>query len=504
MNILLIEDNEDDVFFIRKALRDERWDIRVMSDGQLAFEMLSKAEPPPDVVLLDFFLPRKNALEILTGLGERVARSAFVVLTVDNRVESVREALKAGALDFVVKSANLKNELPGVIRKAWRTREHSLEGERFKRRLAESEFRYKTLVDHSMTGIGLFRFDGKVLDINPAMERISGYSREEFLNIDERRHYCDIERREELLEALREHGHAEKEVKFRRANGSVFDAIITATLVEINGEGAVLTNVMDITERKRSTEELKLAKKRAEASDRLKTSFLANLSHEVRTPLNGVMGFAEILARGDLTDSQRLNFFMKAQRCGDALLNIINDVLDMSQLESGQIRVDAKPCSLDELMREANDIAVNAAEAQGKSHFQIRRQEAYNGLERWVTLDGARVLHVFKKLISNAIKFTEWGVIEIGCAIKSESWIEFHVRDTGVGIPPEKQAIIFERFRQGDDSFTRNYGGSGLGLTIAKRLVVMMGGDIRVESDVGQGATFYFTAPYRPTPRASA
>jgi signal transduction histidine kinase len=236
----------------------------------------------------------------------------------------------------------------------------------------------------------------------------------------------------------------------------------------------------------------KLAKEKAEKSDRLKSAFLTNMSHEIRTPMNGILGFAELLKEPNLTDEEQQEFIKIIGQSGARMLNTINNIVDISKIESGLINVDIKESNINEQIEFIYKFFKPEVESKGLQFF------FKNGLqlkEAVIETDIEKIYAILTSLIKNAIKFTDEGSIEFGYEKKGK-YLEFFVKDTGMGINQSQKEIIFERFRQGSESLTRKYEGSGLGLSISKSYVEMLDGKILVESEERKGSIFYFTIPY--------
>ncbi len=238
------------------------------------------------------------------------------------------------------------------------------------------------------------------------------------------------------------------------------------------------------------------AKIKAEEADILKSNFLANMSHEIRTPMNGILGFAQLLKNEESQD-KRDRYIDIIYHNGMMLINLIDDIIDLSKIDAGQLTINPTDCNLDNLMFEVYTFFNEIKFKQEKEHINIRVLNLNDDESNILYTDPQRLRQVLVNLIGNALKFTERGSVEFGYVVNHEkNDIDFFVRDTGIGIPQDKQDIIFEPFRQVQEGSTRKYGGTGIGLYISKHIIELLGGSIWFESSEGIGTTFNFTLPY--------
>jgi len=252
----------------------------------------------------------------------------------------------------------------------------------------------------------------------------------------------------------------------------------------------------DLTERITFENELKSAKEKAEESDRLKSAFLANMSHEIRTPMNGILGFAGLLKEPGLTGEEQQAYIQVIEKSGARMLNIINDIVDISKIEAGLMKLYMKESNINEQVDYIYTFFKPEVEAKG---IQFSFKNSLPAKEAIIKTDREKVYAILTNLVKNAIKYTEKGSIEFGYNLKTDREdvkLEFYVKDTGIGIPKDRREAIFERFIQADIADEMARQGAGLGLSISKAYVEMLGGKIWVESEEGAGSTFYFTLPY--------
>ncbi len=253
---------------------------------------------------------------------------------------------------------------------------------------------------------------------------------------------------------------------------------------------------------KKYMEELIVARKKAEESEKLKMAFLSNMSHEIRTPMNSIIGFAELMQDENLTPEERKEFASIIINSGEQLLNIVDEILEVSKEEAGELKLLEQKFSLRKFMGELQAIFSN--------HLKDKPVKVILKIPKdtpdIIMADKVRLKQIMDNLLSNATKFTSKGEIEMGCRLlpKYIPVLEFHVKDTGIGIPKDKQDTIFERFTQIEENLTQSFRGTGLGLSIVKRLVIFMGGSVSIKSEPGKGSTFTFTTPYKKPEKKSA
>lgn len=263
-----------------------------------------------------------------------------------------------------------------------------------------------------------------------------------------------------------------------------------------NSENNIIGHVsvlLDVSKQMKYEKWLERAKTKAEEADKLKTVFLANMSHEIRTPMNGIVGFAQLLNHEGLSKTKREQYFSIINNNCNQLATLVDDIIDISKIESQQLNIIEKSFSLTDVMLETKALFENYKNTLGKEHIRLRCILPEKSLS--ITSDELRIKQVMNNLVKNAFKFTEKGEVEFGYKHRDPVNIELYVRDTGIGIPDNKKKIIFERFRQAENSLARTYGGSGLGLAICKGIVDLLEGTIEIDSKIDEGTTFKIVLP---------
>ncbi len=365
------------------------------------------------------------------------------------------------------------------------------------RALAETGERYRSLFDYHPHPVFSADLEGRFTAANPASELLAGYSVDELRAMDffELVVEEDARRAAEALAAVVAREPQVVDVRVRHRDGRQIELTVTAVPIVVGDEVVGVYGIAeDVTERNRLQRDLEDARRAAEQANEAKSVFLANMSHEIRTPLTSVLAASELLADSGL-DEQQLRLTDMMHRSGQRLLRLVDEILDLSRVESGIATLDRREFDPRILIE---DVVATARDAAREKGLELDA-ELDPSLPAWLDGDGVRVAQVLTNLLDNAVKFTDAGFVRLSVRAEPRGvrGVDLHlvVADSGIGMTPEDSGAVFESFRQADPSITRKYGGTGLGLTIAKQLVDLMDGSITVASTPGEGTTFSVRLP---------
>ena len=355
------------------------------------------------------------------------------------------------------------------------------------------------LFESSPEAIVFVNNEGKVIRANPSFTKLFGYTNSELLNCFLDDFIVPDEMKDKALLYTKEIENGKEEpieaIRLNKKNEKVHVSIL-GTPVKVNStQLGIYVVYRNITDQKKFEQHLYDAKNKAEESDRLKTSFLMNMSHEIRTPLNAIIGFSTILATKEIDIKTQKDYLEILMTSGNNLIEIIDNIVDLSKIQSSNLKINKTKINFNTIFDELFIDFQTLKKQRNLDDIEIFLKKDIINKDLYILSDEKRIRQVLNNLLDNALKFTKSGVIEFGYVIKA-SKLNCYVKDTGIGIQEKDLSYIFDRFRQVDESSTRNYGGAGIGLALCKNLVELLCGKISVESKIGEGTTFYFTLPF--------
>lgn len=497
--ILCVEDNPGDARIIKELFDDNLYNMYEISFATSIESVLNVIKDVEyEAILLDLSLPDSSGLDTLERMKTLTPETPIIVLTGLLDEKLCEEIIQNGAQDYFTKGKITADLLTRSIRYA---RDRYV----FVKKIKETQEQFINLVENISDGILVIDEDGLIKYLNHSCEKIFSKPKAKLLN-------------QSFGFPISIHDYTE--ITIHGGDGVIKTAEMHSSEVIWEDKLCYLAALRDITERKlieqqllqkseiieTQNEELKQINKeyklindelfkskiKAEESDKLKSAFLANMSHEIRTPMNGIVGFADLLNNPGLRDRKRKEYTSIIIERSNHLLNIVNDILDISKIEAGLVTVKNESVSINKLMGELWTYYSNNEKLK---KIRLEKKCGLDGLNVNIYADKTKITQVLNNLLNNAIKFTNQGNIAFGYELK-ENMLEFFVQDTGIGIPDDHIEKIFERFRQVDLELTKNYGGTGLGLSISKELVRIMGGKIWIESELGVGTKVLFDIPY--------
>ncbi len=521
IKILAIDDIQDNLITL-KALIEESFPLAIVItalSGRRGIELA--VEENPDVILLDIVMPVMDGFAVckLIKKNEQTQDIPVVFITaLKGDKESRIRALEAGGEAFLAKPID-ESELIAQIRAMVKIKEGREEKKNEKKRLeklvaerttelrqelqerkkAEEKIRqasenWNKTFDAMRDGIALIDSEMKIIQSNQVFREFLELSGEDLKSGHCFHHLhgtnCPIVN----CPFLRMKGSKKREKLEMELKDRILEILVDPIFDEKKELLGAVHIISDITERKTIERELYFAKEKAEESDRLKSAFLANMSHEIRTPMNGILGFIDLLQNSGLSDEQHQLYLDIIKSSSGRLLNTINDIIEISKIEAGQSSIHYKELEIKEVMDYLLSFFRVEAEHKG---LVISAKSDFEGQKFTVITDKDKLISIFSNLIKNSLKFTNQGSVEFGTQLNGDL-LFFYVKDTGMGIPPDKIDVIFDRFVQADVEITRPYEGSGLGLSIAKAYTEMLGGTIHAESELGKGTEIRFTIQYIP------
>ena len=485
--ILVIEDNSVLLDSITDFLSEEGFKIIKALNGEEGVEMAVTHHP--DIILSDIYMPKLNGYQVYDALRKIPSTSLipFIFISAKAEKEDILYGLQMGADDYIIKPIDFPELLKRIMTRIEKT--HNT--------IQLSEVKYQALFESANDAILMVRSaNDQVVDANPTACSSLGYDKDLLLRKQARDLFQPLDSESDLPffeQDGRWMDHFLIEANWMKADGQFIPVQVSGRRIHLVGEDFIFLIVRDISLQRDYQEQLILAKNKAEESDRLKSSILANMSHELRTPLNGILGFAEIL-KEELVSDDLISMAENIRNSGKWLLNTLDAILTLSQLEAGKII--PKPMMA--------DVVPMVEEVISQFRHRADEKEIFIRAELPVSLfffsDPKLIRQILLQLVDNAIKFTNQGGITVSASLDpgDPGKLLIAVKDTGIGIKAENIEMIFQEFRQVSEGIGRQFQGNGLGLTITRKILELIGGEITLDSQLGKGSVFRTTIPGNP------
>lgn len=494
LNLLLVEDNDTDALLVVRQLKKEGFEVAhiQVKTRQEMEQALSTGEW--DIVISDYSLPGFGGQDALEIFKSRHLDIPFILVSGTVGEDIAVSIMKGGANDYLMKTH--LNRLGPAVKRELEETVLKREKRRIETMLSQTEKRFQRLIQDLIDVVWLSDQRGqKLFIINAAFEKLFGNVPVEIklepCRWEEMVMQEDLEHFREFTNSLQDKGIAALEYRITRSDGNIRWVYDQRYLVQDGEEGEAMVGgiLSDITEKKIAEQELVQAKRAAEESSRLKSTLLQNMSHEFRTPMNGILGFSEILM-AQISDPNSLSMIGHISTSGQRLQRTLDAIMLFAQLEGGMV---LKPTLFDagEIMKHVCDQLSPSALEKGLTMNLIISAPL-------MVFSDRKLLEItIRNIIENAVKFTPNGFVEIAGTLKHDGQevVEISIRDTGIGIAPEKQSVIFEEFRQAYEGYDRPYEGSGLGLSIARKCINLLQGTLSLRSEPQEGTTFIIDLP---------
>ena len=494
--VLFIDDEVDNLVSFKYQFRDY-FSIITLNSAVDAFEVLEKNEV--EVIISDQRMPDMTGTEFFEKIADKYPRIPRLILTGYSDAEAIVDSINKAKIFYYLQKPWNENHMILILGNAIESYRLQKKNNILIDKINKAEediLKLAKAIEKSPIGVLITSPEGIIEYVNNSQCKLTGYTNTELKGQSPEIFYS-IEQNPELYDDLWSTIKSGKTWKGqllnKTKNGELFWCEMT--IISFKNENGEIENFIsyseDISERKEMILNLENALKQAKESDLLKSAFLANMSHEIRTPMNGILGFSDLLNDTTLTDLVRANYISIIKKSGLRMLNLVNNLIDISKIESGQTKVINTEFNLDLLLRDVFNFFEEEAKSK-KLQLTLNIEQAQE--DRIIYSDRFKINDIITNLVKNALKFTDKGSLSFGYTI-CDNLIEFFVSDTGIGIPEDRKSAIFDRFVQADVLDSRADQGAGLGLSISKAYVELLGGAIQVKSSENFGSTFNFTIP---------